>query len=245
MSFACAHRIRSLCALSFSSLLSACTPEVDSEDVRTDGMYATFTAASYGATTLVQADLDVGGPNGTDVVLEGEDELWADVEGAERRLSTDPSGRGYSGIFDGNGDGAVVTVSLRRGEHDESAPGSQATMPPAFTVAFAGLERGGRWARGEPLVITWTPAVSGTIGYHAEGSCIIAFSGATGDDGEHTFSARDFRAFTGFEGEECDVSIELSRAGFGVVDPAFGEGGSFRTYQLRKINFTSTAARSE
>jgi len=49
----------------------------------------------------------------------------------------------------------------------------------------------------------------------------------------------ELQPFPGREQDECDVTIELFRVGAGVVDPAFGEGGVFRTTQTRRINFTS------
>lgn len=196
---------------------------------------------------VVQGSLTIGDPGGTLAILKGEDELWATVEGQEKRMSSTSADGLYRAVFDADDDAADVVVSFRRGPDDDGAPNSNVRLPPAFSVELEGLSRGAQWPRGTPLVLKWTPpGGSSSVGYHVQGSCVWPVSSRTSDDGHHVLTDDDIRLRDPlYEGASCDVIIELSRSTLGSVDPAFQEGGRFSGSQMRRINFTSTPGPDE
>lgn len=221
-------------------------PDVDSTDVRTSGIHAQFEASSAGnGTVLLTGYLRVGGAGGTIIELKGKDQLWSQVGSAKRRFSGGDGG--YSVRLDDDGDGTEIVVSLTRGEEDEGAPDSRIRLPKAFEPSFADLSRGDSLARGKPLTLRWTPAGSGStvMGYNISGNCIIPVVGQTSDDGEAVIAPSQIALLKTARGKSCDVVIEMGRHSSGSVDPNFGEGGVFRGYQVRRINFTSTPAPGE
>src|SRR5690606_20700109 len=79
--------------------LFGCNEVVDSDAIRTQGMYAGITATTD-ATGLTRVDvtLRVGGPNGTDVNLIGDDKLTASLEGGSAKVLSGDDGD-YSTTF--------------------------------------------------------------------------------------------------------------------------------------------------
>lgn len=229
-------------------LCSSCLvpADVDSTDIRTSGLYAHFEASSEGTGTVVMTGrLYVGGAVGTLVELKGEDQLWAQVGAVTRRFSGGDGG--YSVRLDDDGDGTEIVVSLTRGNGDEGAPESRIRLPRAFEPSLKGLPRGDSLARGKSLTVRWSPAGAGTgvMGYSISGNCIFPKMGQTSDDGEMVISSAEITALKTARGRSCDVVVEMGRDSSGSVDPNFGEGGIFRAYQIRRINFTSTPAPDE
>lgn len=221
------------------SLLSGCVKEdVDSDAIRTKGMYADYSALAVGnGDTVVTAQLTVGGDNGTIVKLVDEDELEATVGDETKRLGAINNRERYRGTFSTDDGGTEITISFLRGDEDENAPDSFATLPDKFDLSIDGDTE---IQRGTAVDISWDPEGSGSVSWSVEGDCVWSESGSTNDDGAATIAAEDIRVQNLDKGETCDVTVTVDRVSTGTVDPEFEEGGRFRAIQRRTATFTST-----
>ena len=224
--------------------VAGCTlEEVDSDAIRTQGMYADMLAIAPGdGTTLVRVDLTVGGASGTKVHLVGEDALLAEAGDALLGLSRRARGR-YEAVLPGDAPGAI-DVRLERGPDDDAAGGS-AELPEGFGMALVTDDSVGI-NRSTPVVAQWNPGVpGGSIDWAVEGRCIWADSGTTPDDGELTIGPEHVRVRPTRTGDDCQVQLTLERGSQGEVDPAFLPGSRFRALQRRGVAFVSTPALDE
>lgn len=245
----------SVTALTIAAFAVGCGAEdVNSEDVLTSGMYAKFSAVASGdGTTLVEAELRVGGDNGTYVEIVGEDALVAladqDGDGEDESVEMGHNNSGerhwYRSRFETDEDNVTFTVAFNRGEDMESAPDSSVDLPKPFSVSIEGLEEDDEIPRGTDVTISWSNEDGGDVNWSIEGDCIWSESGRTTDDMEFTIPAEDIRVLGSAEGDSCTVQIIIERTREGVVDSAFGEGGEFWGIQRRGFEFTSTPAPGE
>lgn len=245
----------SVTALTSAAFAVGCGAEdVDSEDVLTSGMYAKFEAVASGdGTTLVEAELRVGGDDGTYVEIKGEDALVAladeDGDGEDESAEMNHDGSGdrhwYEHRFDTDEDNTKFTVAFNRGEDFESAPDSFVELPKPFVLSLDELEEGAEIPRGTDVTITWSNEDGGDVNWYVEGECVWSRDGRTTDDMEFTIPAEEIEVLGTDEGESCTVEIIVERTRMGTVDSAFGEGGVFWGIQRRGIEFTSTPAPGE
>jgi len=217
--------------------------EVDSDAIRTQGMFADMLALAPGdGTTLVRVQLTVGGENGTNVALVGDDRLEASFAAASETLVR--SGRGSyerQMAADSAGD---VSVQLLRGPDDASASG-RAWLPEPFVAALE-TDASGGIGRDAGVVISWSPAVPGaSLTWTLDGRCLWAESGSTADDGAFRLGREHFRVRGTRSGDDCEVEVRLDREGPGGVDPQWIPGSRFRAIQRRAVRFVSTPARDE
>jgi hypothetical protein len=214
----------------------ACTESVDSDAVRTKGIYAKFEALAVGdGATRITADLRVGGDDGTYVNIISGDELVATVDGDENRLSK--SGDLYKTSFSVDEAGTDIQVAFLRDE-DEDAPNSEATLPAGFTLSMPKTTV----ERDEVPTVTWSPSGGSAtdIEWRVSGDCIFSDSGTTADDGSFTLSSSQIDVKPSDEDETCEITVTVDRVATGSVDSAFGEGGEFKAIQRRNITFIST-----
>jgi hypothetical protein len=245
----------SVTALTSAAFAIGCGAEdVSSEDVLTSGMYAKYSAVSSGdGSTLVEAELRVGGDNGTYVEIAGDDELVAladedgDGEDESEKMEHDSSGdrHWYRHRFETDADNTKVTVAFNRGEDFESAPDSFVELPKPFVLSLDGLEEGAEIPRGTDVTVTWSNEDGGDVNWYIEGDCIWSRDDRTTDDMEFTIPAEEIEVLGTDEGESCTVEIIIERTRLGTVDSAFEEGGEFWGIQRRGIEFTSTPAPGE
>lgn len=246
----------SVTALTSAAFAVGCGAEdVDSEDVLTNGMYAKFEAVASGdGTTLVEAELRVGGDNGTYVKISGDDALVAladeDGDGEDESVEMGHNNSGerhwYRSRFDTDADNTKVTVAFNRGEDFESAPDSFVEIPKPFVLSLDELEEGAEIPRGTDVTVTWNNEDGGGVNWYLEGDCVWSKSAENvPDDMELTIAAEDIEVLGTDEGESCTVEIIVERTRMGTVDSAFGEGGEFWGIQRRGIEFTSTPAPGE
>lgn len=217
--------------------------EVNSDAVRTHGLYADILALASGdGETLVRVDLTVGGDNGTTVNLVGDDELVASAGGPPGSLVRRSAGRYELRIM---GESARdVTVELVRGPEDEAASAS-ASMPEPFMMSLDSDDAAGI-DRGSPVSVSWDPAVpGGQVTWSIEGRCIWSESGVTPDDGSFTLAAATFRVRGTRIGEDCEVIVTLERTNVGDVDSILVPGSRFVAAQRRGVSFVSTAGPDE
>jgi hypothetical protein len=231
--------------LALGALLSSgCSLEdVDSDAIRTQGMFADILAISPGnASTLVRVQLTVGGDDGTNVTLVGEDQLEATVGEVSRQLRRSGRGR-YEERIDGDA-ANDVTVRLLRGPDDDPATAT-ARLPEPFSMVLESDATQGI-TRAVPVIVSWSPpAAGGTVHWSVEGDCIWSESGDTPDDGSLSLEPENLRVRGTQVGEECEVELLLERSDTGAVDPILVPGSKFRASQLRGVKFVSTPAPDE
>jgi hypothetical protein len=228
-----------LWGLSCGLLANACSLEdVDSDSIRTQGMFADMLALAPGnGTTIAQARLTVGGEGGTSILLAGEDRLEALYGELSAPLRRSGNGR-YEAELDGDQAGPI-SIELGRGPGDASAGGG-GELPEPFAVDLARGDRDGI-DRGSEVAMTWTPALfGGVMRWSVEGHCIWSASGETPDDGDLVLGPESFRVLTTRAGEDCQVDITLERENVGTVDGVWIPRSRFRAIQRRVVRFVST-----
>lgn len=225
-----------LIAASAATTLACSEEDVDSESIRTSGMYAMFELVADGNDTEVAVDLRVGGDDGTVVNLTGEDELVVTSEGES--LSMSGSDGDYRVTFAGAEGGTEFTMAFNRGAEDDGAPSSTATLPEGFTLA--GIDLTTPVSRAETATVTWDPSGTGdTMSWELDGDCLFPESGTMGDTGSLDLTASNYDVVTGDEEETCPATLVIERRRSGTLDPAFGEGGGVVAIQRRTIAFDS------
>jgi len=226
------------------ALLGACAEDVDSANVKTNGMYAdlTVTAREDGQSEVRAAILIGGRDSNTYAQLSAGDVLSA-MSGSESKTLTEEGGSGgevhiYRANFAGTEANKEFTVAFDR-ENDESAPESTTTLPDPFVISapVAAVEV----SRAAPLTVTWSPTTSDGATISVDGDCVVVelATDAT-DTGSHTFAANTIAASAGADGDSCDVVVTVTTRASGSVDSAFGEGGRFDARQERSVTIRST-----
>ncbi len=219
---------------------AGCNETVDSDAIRTRGMYAGMTAVTDAeGGTVVQVKLRVGGDDGTNVNLTGGDELTAQIDEGKAKTLTGDDGD-YSTKFSGLKGGEKLLVSFSRGEDDDDAPDSNVKIAEPFS--FAVDSASDAFPRGLKLPLTWDKPKAGntTMRWSVKGDCIWSEHGEFGsDDGSGSIAASDIDAKSA--DEDCDVTVTLERVVRGSLDSAFEEGGQIESIQRRKLTFFSVA----
>jgi hypothetical protein len=231
-------------AIVLSAALGCTLDEVNSDAIRTSGMFVEMVAISPGkGDTLVRVNLTVGGASGTRIELVGDDTLVA--EAGDDFVTLDRSGRGrYEGALPGESS-REITVRLERGPDDAAAQGS-AVLPEPYalrleTDASEGVNRS------TPVIVSWDPpgAEGESVEWSVDGDCIWADSGITPDDGVLTLQPERVRVRPTQVGEDCSVIVTLDRSVQNEVDPQFIPGSNLRAIQRRSVDFVSTPAAGE
>ncbi|MCB9649615.1 MAG: hypothetical protein H6730_23910 [Deltaproteobacteria bacterium] len=234
-------------------LTSAACEQVDSSAIRTEGIYADFTAVSHGeGQVALRANLRVGGPvSNTYIDLVDGDRLEAQ-HGLERQeMDRDVGLFGaidYHARFEDDGD-RTYRVAFMRERHDteeaaclgDSAPDSTVVLPPPFALTVqlpTADDRASR--RNDDVVLRWTPSSSDSMRVSLSGRCIRPWALDTNDDGELRIDAGDIEwDRDNDESDACEVEVSVVREREGRVDTAFGEGGRFVGQQVRSARFYS------
>jgi len=224
--------------------VAGCTlEEVDSDAIRTQGLYADILAIAPGdGSTLVRVELTVGGASGTKVQLVGEDSLIAEAGEASEGLSRSAAGR-YEEWLPSDAAGPI-SVRLERGPGDDPGGGT-AELPEPFAMELETDDSVGI-DRSSSVVALWEASGDGgSIDWAVEGRCIWADSGTTPDDGALTLGPEHLRVRPTKTGDDCEVLLTLERGAQGDVDRVFVPGSRFRALQRRGVTFVSTPARNE
>ncbi len=228
--------------------ISGCD-KVDSEDIRTSGMFADFyVSASTNNQTRVLAGLRTGTGLFADwIILSPGDTLKASIEETSQTLLRN-SGDKYETTFDVNAGGSDVFIAFER-SNDVDAPNSWISVPASFNLDAPDANH--VFTSGEDISISWTPAVSDKeIEILIFGSCT---SNATNeqlsfrwditiaDVGIYTVPVDSVLNAQGRQVQfdtdiNCPATLILERQNFGTVDPNFGQGGVISATQSRRIN---------
>jgi len=225
-------------------MAAACRENIDSNDVRTSGVYPEIkVVASEKDESVVTVYLKTGGnKSNTYLELKGDDELVATVGDTSKNLDQD--GDVSKATFPFNTGGSEFIIAFNRGEDDDSAPASTCTLPEPFNLT--GLEAQSTVSRADGVTLTWEPAEDGdTMRWTLEatsGGCLFPSGDKSmTDTGSLTLGPDDFDATQSAKdnGESCDAKVCVERFRKGSLDPAFEEGGEIEAVQRRCINFVS------
>jgi hypothetical protein len=233
----------------FALGLVGCKDEtVESEDIRTSGIWASFEVTATGnGKASVESELRVGGKSGTVIELTGEDKLVCTAAETSKTLSK--SGNAYKATFPVEAGGTLFTFAFHRGDEDEGAPNSYATLPDPFTIA--GVTSTQEVSRAAPLTVTWEAGASADpTKWELDGDCLFPTRGKVATDGTLTLSGDDFNpTLTAEEGAKsgdtkksnCSAKLCIERERKGILDPAFAneEGGRISAIQRRCTSFIS------
>jgi hypothetical protein len=225
----------------------ACAEDVDSSAIRTEGMYAIYEAVAEGnGETAISTQLRVGGDDGTYVRLTDEDELSASTDEDELVLRHRQSGNQhyYEGRIDGDEEGLSIQISFARGEENDDALDSVASLPEPFEAALADSDDE-NLERGNDLQIVWDTDAPGSMLWSLTGDCIQGSNGSSKDDGSLTIDNEEIEVWSSNTGESCKVTVTLDRVDTGSVDSAFEEGGEYKAIQRRTVEFRSTPSSDE
>jgi hypothetical protein len=224
--------------LGVSLCVLACEQSVESQDIRTSGIYPEISVTANGSgNSEVRVRLKVGGSNSnTFLDLTGGDELQATVGDMTKTLD-ETSDETYTASFPVEAEGTQFVIGFLRTEADESAPASTVTLPAPFALSLGATESS---RATDDVAITWDPPGSGNADWSLEGDCIIRDDGSVPDDGSHTLPAASIETFESDQAETCTANLSLTRSQSGNIDAAFTEGGRIVASQVRRTSFSST-----
>lgn len=222
--------------------------KVESEDIRTSGIWASFVVTATGnGKSSVESELRVGGGSGTIVELTGEDKLVCTVGDTKKTLNKD--GNFYKYTFTGDEGNTTFVFAFNRSDEDETAPNSNVTLPDPFTIT--GVTSTQEVSRGAQLVVAWEPSATfDSTHWELDGDCLFPTNGKVTTDGALTLSGADFNpTLTAEEGvksgdpskSNCTAKLCIERKRLGTLDPAFAEeeGGEIYAIQRRCTSFVS------
>ena len=241
-----------------SSLLATGCAQVDSEDLKTSGMYANIRVKAKDTTTAeVGVDLTAGsGGAASKVNLTQGDTLTAVAGGQNQTLSQTYTVKlvndlHYRTAFDFDGSGEAFTIALQR-DAGQSAPDSTVTLPAAFSITAP--TEGASLSAGDTLTVTWDPPQQDrTLMLTVVATCatsdgprpVFLHADDAPDDGIENIAVDELinqatdngrRRLTG----PCDGKLRLQRSNIGTLDPHFG-GGTIAALQVRTRGFTIAA----
>jgi len=231
--------------LNLPLLMVVACESVDSDDIRTSGIYASINVEANGnGNTLVKTRLTVGGVlSNTDLELEQGDQLVASASGGASFVMREDKeflgGVEYKATFLFDTENTRFNVEFNR-PSGVSAPDSFVIMPAPVSLVTPTV--GQTFKRSENISISWTP-VSNNMSkikvYSSRASCtdangqIITQSLNSNsvqfefDPGGVTRVASSYIAARALSdpAASCVVSLRIVRTQKGVIDRAFGEGG--------------------
>jgi hypothetical protein len=221
------------------ALLALCAcASVDSADVRTSGMYASFTATTDGTASVADAVLRVGGASSnTFVSLSEGDELSVTVDGTTTVLEETRLGdySVYSAAIAAFAEDTVFDFAFTRAT-DDSAPSSPTSLPAPFALSAPVEDQ--VWSRAEDLVVSWEPSgEQDTMLVELTSDCTWPWTDTLdGDPGTVTIPADEVEVIDGHEDLSCAGAVRFARRRAGTLDAAFGEGGSVYGIQARTVD---------
>ena len=226
--------------IAISLLSSMACASVESTDVRTSGIYASFEAkGANDGTTKVHAELTVGENSNTYLDLAGEDALTATQGDESKSMSRNNLGSivWYESSFSTNAEGTTFNISFERGE-DENAPNSEVSLPAPFdlTVPAEGDEFS---MSADKITVAWNNISDDPMTLLVSGNCFYGITeNIVTDQGVFVIDAARLEPIDPTENEICTATLTLTRERDGTIDEAYGEGGKFKGRQVRTVTIT-------
>jgi hypothetical protein len=243
------HTISSVATALLALLaLAGCGEAVDSTSIKTDGVYADFTATAEGdGQTDIQARLKTGGPNSnTFLNLEGGDELAFYVDGD----SYEPDERSpvgdrtyYQKRVDKDAGGTNLRIEFTR-EDGENAPNSTVMMPEPFEIeAPTSSDSFSRSGNDDVDIQLDNTDQETDVKVTVRGDCLDRGYSKSVSGSQQTITIPgDELESDDTEDEEpgtCTPSVTVERIMRGDVDSAY-TGGRFEATHERVTSFEST-----
>jgi hypothetical protein len=228
----------SLWAVGWAVGMVGCSLEsVDSSTIRTAGITATIVVEAPGdGTTLVSADLAVGGQGGTRVELTAPDRLLVTADNTEPTALLRTSAGHYE-VSLTRDDVAFVSVQLDR---DTDSTFSEVEPPPPFAMRWPGnLPELPTIDRSRSIGVAWSSASDGLLEWQVTGDCIWRSTGTALDNGGLTLPPETLRVRSTATGQACDVELILRRRVKGTSDPEWQPASSIEARQTRALHFIS------
>ncbi len=226
---------------------------VSSNDVKTSGVYASMRVTATGdGTSDVVAQLLVGGAlSNTSLDLSAGDRLDLIVGSDTQTMQTSKGLFGnmsYHATVADDRENTPFRIAFTRASNDPAeadclggdAPNSFATLPAPFDIV--GPNSDDTFSREtDDILIEWNAfGHIDDIHLSIDGSCISSHDmNGVDDSGVITIPAGTLEPDVGEELSTCDLTIELRRIRTGMVDPAYGEGGTFTATQIRTRGIVS------
>jgi hypothetical protein len=231
--------ILSLASLSLVASLGACgvTP---SEDLNTSGIHALMSASVTGdGNTYVSASLFNGNPIRLIFVeLSEEDRLYASHAGERKQMQETQvlTIVSHNATYEGDAAEEEFEIEFTRGENNDNAPSSVATIPQPFTLDPTPTDPVSRAA---DLVVSWTGIAPEPMDWRASGTCIQSISGQITEDATVTIAANTLKpSDMNMPSMTCEVTFTITRTRDGDLDRAFG-GGAMVGKQERTFTIQS------
>jgi hypothetical protein len=236
-----------LLGLGLTSTMVGCAADVESEDIRTSGVYADFEVLASttqqggditGSGSQVSAYLRVDdSTSNTYLDLTGADELVITADTEERTLT----GEERTTDFDGDEEGLEFNFAFMRGEEDDNAPESTVSLPPSFVVeGMEGVDGADPDVlRGTALELHLEGLDNEEVNYHVEGDCLKLRSGSVdANNGDITIPASAFEAWEDEAAEPCGAKLYVEVVNKGRLDPAY-DGGTIEAIRRVWVPFSS------
>lgn len=207
------------------------TPEEDSCNIKTPGIYVEYEVVESGNGATARATFWVGDAPGGTVLYLGEC-------GDSITVNGQPLGK----------DGDLYKASLSSADSyefifertDEDPYVSSVSTPPAVNIS---APTGESISRADSFDIVWEANSSGSIELLIDGDCIKDYPNVLGDsipdNGQHTVNAGGIEPFVSSdESESCTASVEMTREVGGSLSPSLK--GTIVGQSVGYASFTST-----
>lgn len=234
-------------SLGLLGLLVACSSEeTPSTAVKTKGIWADMQLVGDGERTRITVELNVGGSNGTNVVLEQGDNLVASSGNKSKTMSkdTDFFDVDYQAYFATSVSNALFKISFNR-PNGTSAPDSSVELPDVFSIYAP--DTAVTYSKNQSLQLSWDGLSSDKLMHiYLSASCTNNTGGlaasvhqfSTPDDGNHTLELGKYELFSDTQlnvQKDCELDITLTRSQAGSIDAAYQSGSQIVASQRRTL----------
>jgi len=234
-------------------MTSGCSTEsTESANIATPAIWANIDIdAVQAGSTRVNVELNVGGANGTNIELSGNERLEATLGGVTNVLQrdTDLFDIDYVAHFSTSSSALPVRIAFFRADgsvHDDTV----VSLPDEFLITSP--QAGQTFASDSTIPITWTPfRDGGMINIELFASCTTLTGSSFGgpsitvaDDGFENYDLGNHSVISAANidrSRPCGLIIRVYRVESGTLDPAFEAGGTIEAVQSREVdNITVT-----
>ena len=230
-------------SLLWSLALAGCYAEIDSPEIDTGEMSAEMRIVSHGTGTAEAAvELFSGDSRSRYVRLDTAVDTLELASGSTAALFTlDDALSGqliYRTSLAGDGAETAFRVGLTRAGK-ASAPSSTVTLPPPYEVSSPGPADTYRTADGGFIPVKWSDKSADPMVLQLSGPCILPASASVDPSkGGYDWPLAAVPRNTGAAQRSCEVTLTVERQRAGMLDPAFGQGGSLVAVARRAVTFT-------
>ncbi len=225
-----------LCLLAAPSVMGCTSPEEDSCNIKTAGIYVEYQVREEGNAARATATFWVGDkPGGTFLTL-GSCGDTITVNGQGMSKETSNVDHDYYEATLALADSYDFTFS--REDEDPYSSSVSPRNPVNITAPT-----GGSISRAESFDITWEANDGGDIELLIDGDCISDYPNVLGDDipdnGTHTVNAGGIEPFVESDADKsCTATVELTRGNGGNLSSSLK--GTIKGYSVGRTSFTST-----